>query len=337
MVSKPNVTNSTAAWIATGSFLVILLLSVACALWAFRIMAPSDYAQVMISGQPTSEILQVIAHEIVRTCRKSLGRVAAFENEIMGIPRGEPGTRDHAEALELLEEQFARQHGSLLRISAMLRIASKESGIPLRRLRDLLFNYDPRLHVAYAKKYVHNAESIRELSEGKEITELDKSKAEKCKNLMLENAYIRQSAENAADSGIRLIEYAAIQPKILHLAAVHSTSQATKEYARAIAFIAKETIHATESQRDRWREQLEDGVAALKFLVRKQHTHSGFDLNQLCARACGIASEKAEILRSLGDHEMNKHSVVSRPSEESRELSFESKPDKPVIRPGHCC
>jgi hypothetical protein len=301
VVSKPNVTPGKAAWVAAASFFFILLISVLSAWWAFHIMPPYDFAQIMISGRPTSEILQVIAYEIIRTCRKSLRHVASFENRRESIPRGEAGANDYAKALDLLAEQFASQHGSLLRISAMLKVASKESKISERRLRDLLFQYDPRLHVSYAKRYVHNAESLRELSKGEDIDELDENKKEKYQNLAQDNEYINQSAKMAADSAIRLIEYAALQPKILHLAGVHSTSQATKEYARAIAFVAQRTIDATKSQKGRWREQLDDGVSALMFLVNKQRTHSGYDLTPLCARACAMHGEKAEVLKSIGE------------------------------------
>jgi len=173
----------------------------------------------------------------------------------------------------------------------MLELASRELNIPLRRLRDLLFNFDPRIHKAYSTKYVHNCSTLAELPETDP----------KRRYLEAENENIRRSAERTVEAVKGIMDYAALHPKILHLAAVHSTSQATKEFVRSISFIAAHTFEVTKDRGDRWKEKLQDGVAALRFMIRAQYAHSGFDLNQLSSQACIKQPAIRSVLHDLAE------------------------------------
>src|SRR5262249_52847188 len=70
----------------------------------------------------------------------------------------------------------------------------------------------------------------------------------------------------------------------LRLAALRSTTEATKLYAQAVSFVAKSMSINSDApvfyQRERG--ELNNCIATLMFLARKQRAHSGFDLNQSC-------------------------------------------------------
>jgi len=269
------------ASIAICVFLVIL-----CADWAIRAMTPAEYAQVLIAGRPMLESLQSISYEILAACRDFIRVIKPFQmnpNDLEYVTR---------ETVRPLEAEFSAQQGRIVRISALLALAAKELNMPLARLRDRLFGYDPVMHRADMGKYLRNLQAralaMERKLEGFELPE------EMLYNLKGENEGIYEIANKVMVAQEHLLRYTSLDRDVLHLAAVHSTSEALEQYARALSTVARrtlETLHNARGEPDQqynqsnaWR--VHDGVAAIRFLAQKQHSHSGFDLNELCKDLC---------------------------------------------------
>jgi hypothetical protein len=168
----------------------------------------------------------------------------------------------------------------LLRISALLDLASEQLAIPLHRLRELLLEYDPAMHRAHAREFVQNLE----LLSPEAARHLNLNPQHK-KALEGGNPKIAARARARVRAQLDMLEYTALHSSILRMAAVHSTAQATQEYTRAVALVAKLTYEPLQHEVN-WeapeRDRLHDGAIALRFLAARQRTHSGFDLNETC-------------------------------------------------------
>lgn len=154
--------------------------------------------------------------------------------------------------------------------------------IPLHRLRDLLLEYDPAVHRAHALRFIQNLELF---------TSDAKLREEHTENLLKDNGAITQRAESRIRTQRDLLQYTALHSSVLRMAAVHSTAQATQEYARAISQVARWTYEQTDTSLwdALYEAKLADGIGALRFLACRQRTHSGFDLNQTCLNMVGMA------------------------------------------------
>jgi len=238
-------------------------------------MSPGDYARIMIGGRPASETLQVISREIEKACKTFLG---AEEH----LTKSAPESR----AFDKLKMRFAKQHRALLNISALLELASQELDIPLSRLRDFVFEYDPAMHRKYFQKAIQNSELRSELKE----------KPLRRDELLGENKWILGSVKKIIRTQEEILAYTAIHPRVLQVAATRSTSDATGRYANAVSYVAKQVCEVIPSRR-RWgkrrKEKFIDGLDALRFLVRKQRAHPGFDLHQSCITAWQEAKQAA--------------------------------------------
>jgi len=275
--------------------LVILILSaIAGGKWALQVMSPSDYAQSAV-GCTASETLQLISLDIKEACEQFRKQASPFL-----VSPEEVGTPDEIKRLKPihgLKRKFAKSHGKLLRISALLKLASEQLDIPGHRLRELLLDYDPAMHRAHAREFIQNLEM---LSSGAELTKKHRD------HIVNENDWIVERADGRIEAQRRMLEYTALHSSILRMAAVHSTAQAAQEYARAISHVAKLTYDAAPVQLRHWnsaaKDELEDGMAALYFLACKQRTHSGFDLNETCLSMTrvGQLENKREALMELG-------------------------------------
>lgn len=257
---------------------VLIASAILGGIWALRTMSPITYSQTTIGGCTASETLQFIGLDIRDACK-------AFENQARPVSKPKTlSSKALFKAVGRLKTGFAKQHAVLLKITALLDLASRQLDIPLHRLRDLLLEYDPAVHRAHALKFVQNLELFS--SEAK-LNE------EHSKNLLKDNAAITQRAEARIRTQTALLEFTALHPSILRMAAVHSTAQATQEYARAISKVARLTHEQTPDETGLWNfpceERLADGIAALRFLACRQRTHSGFDLNQTCLNMVAIA------------------------------------------------
>jgi hypothetical protein len=243
---------------------------------ALRSMPPQDYARIMIGGRPASETLQVISREIENACK-------AFLDAEEHLTKSEPEPK----AIDKLKMQFARQHRALLNISALLDLASQELDIPLPKLRDFVFEYDPAMHRRYFQRAIQNSELISELPQ------LPVRRDE----LLSENKWIFGSAKRIIRAQEAILTYTAIFPRILQVAATHSTSDATGRYASAVSYVAKQVSDSIPSG-GRWgkrhKQKFVDGLHALRFLARKQRAHPGFDLHQSCIRAFQEAKRRAD-------------------------------------------
>ncbi len=274
---------------------VLLLATLASALFisnlALRSMSPQGYARIMIGGRPASETLQVTSREIERACRDFLKAEGHLKND-----KPEP------EQIDKLRMGFARQHRVLLNISALLDLASQELDIPLPRLRDHVFGYDPSMHRKYFQKAVQNSELISHLLQNRPE---EKSRRDQ---LLAEIKWIFGSVDEIIRTQEAILTYAAIHAHVLEVAATRSTSDATGRYARAVSYVAQQVCNAIPSGRTlsrRRKEKLVDGLEALRFLVRKQRAHPGFDLHQSCISAFQEAPPD-EVARLFPPEEMEK-------------------------------
>lgn len=287
--------------IAIAVFLVIL-----CADWAIGAMTPAEYAQVLIAGRPMLESLQSISYEILAACQDFIRVIKPFQmnpNDPQYVTR---------ERVRPLEEEFSAQQGRIVRVSALLGLAAKELNMPLARLRDRLFGYDPVMHRADMGKYLRNLQARALAIERKlEGFELPPNMLDHLKG---ENEAIYEIAGKVMVGQEHLLRYTSLDRDVLHLAAVHSTSEAVEQYARALSTVARrtlETLHNARGEADQqysllnaWR--VHDGVAAIRFLAQKQHSHSGFDLNELCKDLCS----KLERLNIIPDAELGRLQLI---------------------------
>jgi hypothetical protein len=252
---------------------LILLVSAACgAIWALRNMTPLDYAQTTTGGRTASETLQLISLDIKGACEE-------FQDQAKPFKEFQSSNTDKhcQESIDTLKKQLARQHGALLKISALLDLASQQLDIPTRRLRDLLFEYDPTVHAVLAQKFVQNWELLFL----KQTIDAKHGDA-----LVGENNDIVNRARARIMAQLDMLEYTSLHPFLLRMAAPRSTAQATQEYARALSFVSRFNPGRHAAGIENWnsdlRQKLNDTVGALRFLASRQRTHSGFDLNQSC-------------------------------------------------------
>ena len=258
-----------------GTSLLIILAAIGGGIWALHIMSPQEYAQITIAGCTASETLQLIALDIKKAC-------SAFEVQVRNFPT--EGGPDREQRIVLLKKflpklkrEFAKQHATLLKIDELLRLASEHLDIPLHRLRDLIFEYDPAMHRALVRKFIQNCEL---LSAGADLNDTHEG------SLWADNKQIVEKAKARIMVQLELLRYTSLHPSILRMAAVHSTAQATQEYARAVSHVARLTCEQTPDGSGSWdkpaKEKLSAGMSALCFLARRQRAHPGFDLNQAC-------------------------------------------------------
>jgi|SRR5882672_3052816 len=293
-LSKPGVNSKRAVQIGAASFALTVLVTIGSAIWALRGMPPSEYAQIAITGEEASVVLQVLSQEILKACQLFRRDVAAFKSTLrfdevnlfqrltdhlchiwsslvvhLTFPSSTPIVRKdrlYTRNLGSLEAKFAqRRHGLIRRIEALLQLGSQELKIPRLRLQDQLFEYDPDIHLAYVKRYIHNLSSLRSLQNEVELLPPDvyeaakemaqaprssvngsgttrpivedkvksaKAMLDRIDSIDRENTQSRDFADTAITSAKNMLDYAALHRFILHLAAVHSTSQAVKEYAK---------------------------------------------------------------------------------------------------------
>jgi translation initiation factor 2B subunit (eIF-2B alpha/beta/delta family) len=268
--------------------LILVLSSIGGALWTLRNMHPREYALTTVGDCTASEILQLVSLDIKRACQE-------FEDQAVQY-RKLKNRKDQRcqEAIDLLKKQFSRQQGLLLRISALLELAAQQIGIPTQRLRDLLFQYDPTIHGVLAQKFIQNWES---LFLGQIDTVAHRTAVER------ENVDIVHKAAARIRAQGDLLQYTALHPFLLRMAAPRSTAQATQEYARALSFVAK--FNAGSSVNGEWgdrdRQLLNDAVTALRFLASRQRTHPGFDLNQSCLNLVRTLPNNVDEVRNLKD------------------------------------
>jgi len=248
-------------------------------------MSPTDYAQSAIGGSTASEALQLISLDIKKECENFRHQTGPFL-----VPERNLENTFVKSRLADLKRDFARSHSELLRISALLKLASEQLDIPVHRLRELLVEYDPAMHRAHARKFVQNLElflSVPDLN------------TEHKKKLLEENVRIVTRADKRIQAQTDMLEYTALHSSILRMAALHSTAQATQEYARVISDVAERTYKQTPDTNHVWdtdaRDRLADGMAALLFIARRQRAHSGADLNETCLNMTRIPCDRAEL------------------------------------------
>jgi hypothetical protein len=255
-----------------------LCVFVVCSL-ALKSMPPHDYARITIGGRPPSEVLQVISRKIKGACKNSLDA----EDD---LTKPNP-TR---EVIDKLKNAFATQHRALLNISALMELASEELDIPLPRLRDYIFEYDPIMHRKYFQKAIANSELLSEVN--------NQSRQSK---LVGENKRIFELANGVLRSQEAILAFTALHSRILQVAATRSTSDATGGYARAVEYVARE-LYKAKPDPSKWRRRQKERVVhsfeALAFLVRKQRAHPGFDLHQSCSAAWREAISEAPPIAS---------------------------------------
>lgn len=266
--------------IAGGSVIVILS-AIGGGIWALHIMSPSEYAHTTIGSSTASETLQLISMDVRRACR-------AFRED--GLPftkESQQSHTRHGRLLQRLKRRFAKKHATLLRITALLELGAQQLDIPLHRFRDLLLEYDPDAHRTFERKFIQNLELLHANAPLND---------DHIAGISAENADIVQKAEARIRAQTDMLEYVALHPSILRMAAVHSTAQATQEYARAISWVANLTYEQTPP--GVWdtdaASRLYDGMGGIRFLACRQRAHSGFDLNQTCLNMASIAIRRGK-------------------------------------------
>lgn len=254
--------------VTLASIIVILVSTALSAIWALGVLPPTEYAQVLLAGRPATESLQIISRKILDACDSFRKLTKQFEDHPTDIENRK---------IRKLSQQLANRQGTLVRLSALMDVASAELDIPLTRLRDRLFEYDPAAHRSYGRQYIRNLEALQKP---------DRLTPEMKESLGTENSKIVELARTIQGYQKDLTTYTSLDQDILYLAAVHSTSEAVQQYARALSSIAYHTIVALGKDKNTYSEsrseQLRDAARAVRFLLRKQHSHSGFDLDQLC-------------------------------------------------------
>jgi hypothetical protein len=263
------------AVVAVSGFLVLSTLVLGY--WALRVMPPHDYAQVSIGGRPASMTLQLISLDIRRACKDFLRHMKRFPpkevSDLFDAVLNPDLEVKYRRALNQLEKSCARDLGSLLKISALLELASQQLDIPLLRLRNLFFEYDPVIHRTRVQKFIQNLELA---ITGNDLNESHRSW------LKIETLQIIARPREIIKIQEDIFKYTNLHSFLLRMAAVRSTAEATKEYARAVSFIARSISQDALPFGPDDRLRLIQCISALKFLARKQRTHSGFDLNQSC-------------------------------------------------------
>src|SRR5262249_11557090 len=181
-------------------------------------------------------------------------------------------------ALSKLKKNCARDLAKLSNIDALLELASKQIDIPLHRLSNLLFEYDPAMHRTRVQKFIQNWEQCLEFGLSDDMNSNHKL------NLRTETLQIVARPTEVISIQEDIFKYTNLHPLVLRLAALRSTTEATKLYAQAVSFVAKSMSINSDApvfyQRERG--ELNNCIATLMFLARKQRAHSGFDLNQSC-------------------------------------------------------
>jgi hypothetical protein len=200
--------------------------------WARRSMPSEDYARIMIGGRPPSETLQVISQEVESAC-------SAFLTAEQDLTNPNP---KHV-AIDKLKREFAWQHRALLNISALIELASQELDVTLSRLRDHVFEYDPAMHRKYFQRAIQNAELLSDLND---------NEVARRATLLEENQQIFKKAKQIVMAQKAIRAYASILPRVLQVAATHSTSDATGRYASAVSYVADQVRRAVPAS-GRWR------------------------------------------------------------------------------------
>jgi hypothetical protein len=261
------------SWLIVGASATLILSAILAGIWALATMSPSIYAQTTLGGRTASETLQLISLDIRDACNEFRKDAKVF-------------LQDSHPPIEVLKKRFARSHSKLLRITALMGLASEQLDIPLHRLRELLLEYDPAMHRAHAREFIQNLEL---LSSGATLNP-EHMEAVKVGN---ENSIARARARTRAQTDI--LEYTALHSSVLRMAAVHSTAQATQEYARIVSHVARlasDELLLVKSWDPDERQLLDDAMCALRFLACRQRTHSGFDLNGTCLSMTRIEAQK---------------------------------------------
>ena len=178
------------------------------------VLPPTEYAQVLLAGRPATESLQIISRKILDACDSFRKLTKQFEDHPTDIENRK---------IRKLSQQLANRQGTLVRLSALMDVASAELDIPLTRLRDRLFEYDPAAHRSYGRQYIRNLEALQKP---------DRLTPEMKESLGTENSKIVELARTIQGYQKDLTTYTSLDQDILYLAAVHSTSEAVQQYAR---------------------------------------------------------------------------------------------------------
>jgi hypothetical protein len=287
---------------------------------ALSMLAPGEYAQIVLSGRPVQEVFFSIADRAqilsVRFSRGTRGlrplMQALFETAKKHTEATRLEQEDEIELrriVETLRRQWALHLGSsaahwtiksvrqlltgkhrhIRRVEAMKLLAAQELDIPARRLCDHIFQFSPTMFEYGVRTYLRNLDemqaAIRTLRTPQEIA---KFCGQVRQNFFLDNWCLEK-----VDLLESLIVNESLHRSLRQLASVHSTSGSLQVYARALR-------DAGRTDRDRGGEAERNAVARrrLWFLYRKQRARPGFDVHYLLRT---LLEDDADLCRLLDD------------------------------------
>jgi len=257
---------------------------------ALRTADPETYARILVAGRPAKEVIFVTSWHILQACKRTLriidkGTDLASELERNLVDFNRDLSEEEAEKIDRLREDIQRhilaQHTLLLRIEQMKLSASKELGIPPRRLCDHVFQYSPMMHRNRLQNYLSIWEEVRDLRRVDDRVRF--------RSLLEQTHWFVNNTLRRRRCQRQLIQNRDLHPYIVQFASVHSTSGSLHTYAQSLKFVAAtgvENLWAVRSKHKNIRNQIEEEITdRFLFIQRKQRAHPGFDLHTLLLQA----------------------------------------------------
>lgn len=254
---------------------------------ALRAATPEEYALAAMANKSESDVLRVLAYEMLVACWEFRNNASAAQAAIEAR-RGLPPTGHAFPAgfLQNLEARYTEKakstNDALPRLRALVDFGAEMLHVSPHRLCDHVLKYRPETHHYLSEKYSGHLRGV--------ARDLQRSDYASAAHRIERCCEIRDDFDRRAHHLDLLFRCAYLHPFIHRISSRHSTSGALKEYARALDAFATDAL-------DRLRTGKSLATAAhaqlseiLRLLHRTQQAYPGFDIHQLCLRLCQLAA-----------------------------------------------